>query len=358
MLMGKEMNKTDTKIHLYNNPVQTADPSIIVTEDLHEIKEHGFPDYPVAIYMVDLSNMYTRSVRWHWHEEIELILVKKGRANFMVSDESYILSEGQGIFINQNTLHAVLPLEEENCVYFSIVFNPSCIFGYGRTILSVSYLRPVVSNPALRSIVLDGSLEFHSRILKNISDILETALQKEFGFELVTKGYLINIWVLLLSQTGQAGPIERKEPKQSQVVMDEIRAKDAIKYIENHFAEPVSLSDIADSIHVSKSECCRCIKRCMKTTPFEYLMRYRIFTAARIISENNEPFSIATLASMTGFNSSSYFNKLFRKYIGCTPSEYRNNVTKTIPSLTDFSGLHIDQQGFSDLFSSQPAVSE
>ena len=105
--------------------------------------------------------------------------------------------------------------------------------------------------------------------------------------------------------------------------MDEARAKEAIRYIEEHYANPISLDDIAASIHVSKSECCRCIRRCMKMTPFEYLMKYRIFVAAGILCDDDSDESIATLASRVGFNSSSYFNKLFRKYLKCTPTQYK-----------------------------------
>ena len=53
-------------------------------------------------------------------------------------------------------------------------------------------------------------------------------------------------------------------------------------------------------------------------------MRYRILRAAeKILQNDREMTSISELASSVGFNNTSYFNKLFKKYFNCTPTEYR-----------------------------------
>ncbi len=65
-------------------------------------------------------------------------------------------------------------------------------------------------------------------------------------------------------------------------------------------------------------------------TPFEYLMRYRILEATKKMIETiKNPMSIADIALSVGFNNVSYFNKLFKKFLGCTPTYYR---THKIPS--------------------------
>ena len=95
--------------------------------------------------------------------------------------------------------------------------------------------------------------------------------------------------------------------------------------------EAVTLDDIANSIMVSKSECCRCFKRTLGITPFEYLMKYRIQESAKRIQRRPQD-SISEIAGSVGFNNTSYFNKIFKKYMECTPSEYRNS-THTIKRL-------------------------
>ncbi|WP_279373122.1 helix-turn-helix domain-containing protein [Clostridium arbusti] len=56
-------------------------------------------------------------------------------------------------------------------------------------------------------------------------------------------------------------------------------------------------------------------------TPFDYLIEYRISKASELLLKSKEP--ISNIAFDVGFNGISYFGKVFRKYMNCTPSEYR-----------------------------------
>ena len=88
--------------------------TIQVREDLYEMKQHGSLDYPVAVYRIDLNMMYLNLIHWHWHSEIELIVIKEGAAEFSVGDNMYVLSPGDTLFINRNVMHSVHPHNEQN----------------------------------------------------------------------------------------------------------------------------------------------------------------------------------------------------------------------------------------------------
>lgn len=161
------------------------------------------------------------------------------------------------------------------------------------------------------------------------SEIIKINLQKSFGYELLTKSYLIQIWLLLLNHIRDL-PHDHIPAYDPQVVLDESRTKAAITYIMEHYEEPITLQDIADSIHISKSECCRCFKRCLQLTPFDYLLKYRIYSAVDLLAQDSSTLSISDIALKVGFNSSSYFNKLFKNIsairlplIKNTGTEYR-----------------------------------
>ena len=102
--------------------------------------------------------------------------------------------------------------------------------------------------------------------------------------------------------------------------------KTALNYIKHNYNHEVSLDDIAKSCNISKSECCRSFKRILNMTPFEYLMEYRILKASEELAKNDK--SISNIAISNGFNGTSYFGKVFKKYIGSTPSEYRKSLTR------------------------------
>lgn len=310
-----------------------------VTADFEELREHGDLEYPVGAYLVSFDAMHLGYVGWHWHDEMEISLIKSGRAEFQINDETFILSEGQAIFINHNSLHAVHPIENENCIYVTIVFHPHFLFGHNHTKLAATYLNPVSSHPDLRYVLFDGTEAIHQKIVPILQDIFPLNLHKPFGYELRTRNLLSSFWLLLLEHLGT-----NKQPtaicKSEQLTLDEARARKAILYIQKHYSDTISLDDIAASIHVSKGECCRCFKRSMNLTPFEYLMRYRILMAAGTI-RSNPTLSVSSLASSVGFNSSSYFNKLFRKYLNCTPTEYRTNLTHEHMPVSEYNGYDL-----------------
>lgn len=297
--------------------------SIHVAENLKELKDHGNFEYPVGVYEINMKNMYMETVRWHWHDELELVIVHEGCGEFHVSDDSWILSKGQGLLVNQGMLHSFcIAKGSENCIYSSIVFHPSFLFSYSQTRLCSIYLHPVISNHALPALPLSEDVPYQKDILELLQQIIQVNRERQYCYELYTRDYLLRLWILLLERHIREVQDSSKS-RDTRISMDEARAKEAIRFIEEHYADPISLDDIADSIHVSKSECCRCIRRCMKMTPFEYLMKYRIFIAAGLLCDEDSTDSVATLASKVGFNSSSYFNKLFKKYMNCTPTQYK-----------------------------------
>ncbi|MBQ7065798.1 MAG: AraC family transcriptional regulator [Lachnospiraceae bacterium] len=312
---------------------------VSVTADFEELKEHGDLEYPVGAYLVSFDAMHMGYVGWHWHDEMEISLIKSGQAEFAINDETFILSEGQAIFINKNSLHAVHPIETKNCIYVTIVFQPFFLFGHGHTKMAATYLTPVSSHPDLRYVLFDGTETFHKDIVTMLEEIFSLNLHKPFGYEIYTRNALSSFWILLLEHIGKtASPLSIE--KSGQLTLDESRTRKAILYIQKHYNDTISLDDIAASIHVSKGECCRCFKRSMNLTPFEYLMKYRIFMAAGTI-RNNPSLSMATLASSVGFNSSSYFNKLFRKYLNCTPTEYRSNLRNGHTPASNYNGYDL-----------------
>ncbi len=291
---------------------------------LHEIMAHENEEYPVGIYYVEPSKMYMNYVRWHWHEEVEINLVQSGCAEFTIGDEKVVVKEGQAIFLNQNVLHTIRSFEDDTCVLISLVFRPATLFYDAKSNISQGFLKSVLDNSKMNYLIFDRKDMWGRSALSLLSEVFDANFSREYAYELTTKSILCQIWVLLLKKCKPITGSKVNESPQRTLSPDEMRIKDAILFIQQHYPEQISLDDIADSIHVSKSECCRCFKRAVKITPFEYLMRYRILQAAELILQlDRSPASISELASSVGFNNTSYFNKLFKKYFNCTPTEFR-----------------------------------
>lgn len=285
------------------------------------MKACGTLDYPVNARYLDLHKSYLNWIRWHWHDEMEILIVDQGIAKISTDDASYLIKPGQGLIINQNIMHCIHAQDQKGCTFHSLVFHPDFIFGQKSSYLQTQYLLPIQNYQYFKAFSLDGSAAWHAQILQELKEVIEINLTQNFGYELSTKGYLCHFWAELIRQLPHPGTpfTHRSSP-------DEQRVKEAMLYIRTHHAQPLTLEDIASSIHVSKSECCRCFSRTLQMSPFEYLMKYRIYKSAKKLMDPRQNFnSIADIAFSVGFNNTSYFNKLFKKYLGCTPTYYRTH---------------------------------
>lgn len=327
-------NKVSGRTNSAATPTKsTAQDTLYETYDnFHEQNDFGSLDYPVSLFYLDLRKSYMNRIRWHWHEEMEILIINDGLAEVSTDDTSYTLRPGQGIIINQNVMHSIHSSNQENCTFYSFVFHPDFLFGHKSSYLQTEFLLPIQNFRLFKMLVLDETNAWHERMLDAANDAIAVNMAKPFGYEVATKGHLCRFWSELIGQLPQM-----ETAPSPQASLDEQRVKQAMLYIRTHHAEPISLDEIADSVHISKSECCRCFSRTLQMTPFEYLMKYRIFEATKRMMEHpGEPMSIADLALSVGFNNTSYFNKLFKKFLGCTPTYYRTH--KVISGQTDNNG--------------------
>ena len=97
--------------------------------------------------------------------------------------------------------------------------------------------------------------------------------------------------------------------------------KKILAFIQDNYAQKITLTDIADAAHVSKSECCRLFKKVMKQTPVSYLIDYRIQKSIPLLLTKS--LNITQIAESVGFGNSSYFSEMFRRVLHCSPSDYQ-----------------------------------
>lgn len=296
-----------------------------IEEEVYKVRKHGHRDYPVDVYCLQYGERPLEIIPFHWHKEAEFVYVTEGCGEYRISDDSYLIHEGEALFINSQAMHSLsVAPKSQNYSSINIIFNPDYLIMPAQTSLYAKYIYPITQNQELRAFYISGENLKKLSPNNGVTEILDCNLNERFGYEIQTREFLTRLWFYILENIPKS-EISESTAAKSKISLDEKRTKEAILFIESHYAEALTLEEIADSIHLSKSECCRCIKRCLNMTPFEYLMRFRILKSTQIMS-TQKTASIADLASAVGFNSCSYFNKLFRKYMGCTPSQYRKKM--------------------------------
>lgn len=293
---------------------------IEVDENLQETTKHGSYDFPMAIY-TDKFNLFEDGyIRWHWHKEIQFSFCLYDTVTFFIENQKITLEAGDGIMVNSNVLHQIKPYKNDNCMMFSIDLDPTLIGGNKHSLIEKKYVKPILESNNLKFITLKRDVQWQKNILKHIKKIFSLWNEKPYGYELEIKIYLGSLWLNIIREVKE----EIKE-SESAVSHDEERVKLALRYIHEHYAENISLNNIAMIANISKSECCRSFKRILRVTPFEYLMEYRTLKASELLLKSK--ISISNIAFDVGFNGISYFGKVFKKYMNCTPSEYRHKYS-------------------------------
>ena len=102
------------------------------------------------------------------------------------------------------------------------------------------------------------------------------------------------------------------------------RMKQAISYVEKHYSEDISNSDLMELLNCSESHLLRSFKQVLGITPMKYLTNFRIQKAAEMLLTTD--LRSSDIAIACGFHDFSYFTKVFRQTIGMTPSNYRHSV--------------------------------
>ncbi len=288
-------------------------------QDLQEKTQHGTLHFPMDVYWNDFKKYVAQIIPWHWHEELEFVVIISGKVLISVGNNNLELKSGEGIFINSNVLHQMIPTGEEETFMFTIVMHPGLLGIEKGYLLGTRYVMPYIQNDTLKFQSFSPEVFWQKGVLERLAEVYEINHEKTFAYEYALHNKMCDIWLILLQNLWK----DQKENKEVPSI-DEGRIYQALQYIHSNYAENITLDDICEYISVSKSECCRCFQRNLQTTPFEYLMLHRIGAAAKLLEETNE--SITSVALMTGFNSNSYFGKQFRKYMNLSPNEYRKSA--------------------------------
>ncbi|MCI8511852.1 MAG: AraC family transcriptional regulator [Lachnospiraceae bacterium] len=289
-----------------------SDLQLNVTIDKNErqLERHGAASFPVAFYHGDLTS---NTVVWHWHDELELILIHRGTIAAGAGGASVTLAAGEGCFIKTGVLHSIWKTDNAPCEYRSVVFHPRLVGSMG-SIFWLKYIQPLGKPEFPQIIPFAGQAsDDYPKLFSRLWQIQET---KEIGYENDVR-YLLT---KLVSQLSNA-PVEKEHQSLSRDVRDMERMKTMLSFLEAHYAEELTLRQIAESACISETECMRCFRRSIGMSPIRFLKERRLQYAAGLLRSTGQ--TVSEIAASCGFWDMSYFTKAFRQLYGATPTAYR-----------------------------------
>lgn len=279
----------------------------------HENIDHTPEDFPYNTYICTIPLDF-RSVKTHWHDEIEIIVIKKGEGIVCVDLRQYTVKSGDIILVCPGQLHSIEQKADLVMEYENILFKPSLMKSSGDDLCNDNYIQNIFGARTESNPIISIGSECHSKIsplIESIDSLCDTRL---LGYQLAVKGYLFQIAYVLLSE----GCDDRKEltGKKS---LEKVKA--ILSYIEENYRNNITIEEIAGHCYYSKSYFMKFFKENMGMGFIRYLNDYRLEIAAKQLLESNG--NILEIAINTGFENLSYFNRSFKKKYGITPGKYR-----------------------------------
>ena len=283
-------------------------------EDIFDLKS----DYPCCIREVTASGK-KQIITWHWHEELEFVYVLEGELEYWTAGKQICLKRTEGIFVNANVMHQVTVRKVTGYVRYQVfMLRPEFLAEEG-SLLHKKYICPVLYDHKFQAAVLCQESEMQRKVLEDMQEMDRIQDKKAFGYEMAFRNKMAEMWIDFIHMLG----VEPESAKLRTSEKEE-RLKEMLTFIHQEYGNEISLSDIADAAKVSKREALRCFQEEIHISPGTYLKEYRLQMACTMLRNTSE--TITTVSQNCGFHSASYFGKVFRSQIGCTPYEFKNKI--------------------------------
>ncbi len=292
---------------------------ILTDESMMELVTHGSSAFPFQYYYEDVGKFENRCIDWHWHREFELVSVTQGILQCSVGNINYILEPGDGIFINSGMIHrfvsagtAVIP----NVLFASDFIAPE------NSSIHEKYMLPFLTS-GISHYVLKKNSPWQKDILSCLSNLYCLCENQGPAWEMEAHILACQVWKNLFEHKQEFPTMENTGISK----ISQARLKGMTRFIEENYWKKITLEDIAASVGVSKREALRCFQCSIPLSPMEYLNKFRLQKAWKLLIHTD--CSITDIAGQIGLESTSYFDRLFKREFHITPRKHRNSAKKS-----------------------------
>lgn len=279
-----------------------------------EKKRHSTALVPYSYYECRIPYDFM-NVPMHWHSEFEINLISQGKGEFICGDDRFTAIEGDLVILPPNMLHAAYPCQENELIYHAFVFHPSMLGAGTNDRCTTECIRPLMSGEMKIRPVISSDHADYPQLKRAVEQILSCIHGNLPQSDLLLKSELMRLFWLLETD---AKIFCRNDNKVS--YSEAVRP--ALEYIAVHFRENITVAQLADVSHMSKSYFMSCFKKAVGSTAIEYLAQLRINAACEALVSTKK--NISEIAFNCGYSNLSNFNRQFKKITGCLPKKYRS----------------------------------
>jgi AraC-like DNA-binding protein len=261
----------------------------------------------------------------HTHDFIELVFLVSGKADHVFEGERYPIRAGDVFIINPGEVHTYRTEPGERIEIINCLFMPELIQETLLRELGVSqsmdyfYVHPF----------LDKRERFHHRLnlsgaeSEHVLALLETMITecegRRSGCTTMLKLQMLQLLILLSRYYTMVETTERKRARTSG---HPLLVRRITGFLERHFDKKMAMPDLCELFNISGRQLNRVFKEETGQTVTERIHQIRIDRAKQYLTESND--KVIHIAQRVGYEDPAFFTQLFRRKVGCSPGQYRD----------------------------------
>lgn len=258
----------------------------------------------------------TEAFHIHHHTEYELGLVVSGEGRYVAGkSKEYEIHEGDLLFCKNSEPHCIPDIAEPGMHLLNIRISPIYFrhLGHGSAEeFGTAFSQKLFPSHRLNDFLAPAEVATITNALEEIHAEFKKGAAE---YSLMVQNHLDRILILLSRAAIEVPQRRGTQPGGALHVFN------AAAYIDNHYTEPLTLSELALGANLEKTYFSTLFKRVIGLSPCEYITLKRIERAVQLLRQTDD--SILSIAISCGFNNTANFNKLFKKHTGTVPKAMR-----------------------------------
>lgn len=272
----------------------------------------------VLVKLAIVSAAPDSAVGMHTHHTLELSMILSGRGEYRLQDRVYPVKAGDIVLFNNTEVHGMWNTGDEPLVNMALEFEPRFIWSDPLYSFDQAFLSMFFSRNERFQYKLDRENPAYPIIKRQLEEIQTEFTEQLPRYEMIIKAKLLSLLADLLRHYDITPPADSPTDNRHHSDMNRV-----LHYITDHYAEPLTLEQLADMLHVSESYFCQLFRKSNGLSPKEYIVKVRTAAAAQQLKETDR--SVLEIAENCGFNSPSNFYAAFKRITGKSPAQYRLN---------------------------------
>lgn len=279
-------------------------------------------EFPFNLLITDIAEFPP-----HWHKEIEIIYVLEGKMDIGLNNQIYTMESGDILLVGMGDVHYFLtsPVRSNRIIVqfdLSMVEYVSPAFQDRRFKIPVIRKRPVTAGESVQSWT-PIERKAHHLLEEQILTLHDEYQSKSEGYKLAVMARLYDLVAIFLRYL----PMEEVSPLEKNKHLKKLdRLEQVFSYVEQNYARPITLQEVSCVANFSVYHFTRFFKETTGMTFLYYLNSYRISKAVKYLTKTAD--FITEVAFKSGFDSIKTFNRVFKQFKGCSPTQYQKQLKK------------------------------